>query len=51
LARLDRGATIAGAILDRLLYHAHRLTLKGESTRRATEKPKARSEKAPILTD
>jgi DNA replication protein DnaC len=27
-------ATIADAILDRLLHHAHRLTLKGESLRR-----------------
>ena len=29
-------ATIADAILDRLLHHAHRLTLKGESLRRSS---------------
>jgi hypothetical protein len=32
--------TIAGAILDRLLHHAHRLTLKGESLRRAPKESK-----------
>jgi DNA replication protein DnaC len=29
-------ATIADAILDRLVHHAHRITLKGESLRRTT---------------
>ncbi len=33
-------ATIADAILDRLLHHAHRLTLKGESLRRSSKDPK-----------
>jgi DNA replication protein DnaC len=33
-------ATIADAILDRLLHHAHRVMLKGESLRRATKEPK-----------
>jgi DNA replication protein DnaC len=32
--------TIADAILDRLLHHAHRLTLKGESLRRAAKESK-----------
>lgn len=32
--------TIADAILDRLLHHAHRLTLKGESLRRASKDSK-----------
>jgi DNA replication protein DnaC len=32
--------TIADAILDRLLHHAHRLTLKGESLRRASKENK-----------
>ena len=32
--------TIADAILDRLHHHAHRLTLKGESLRRAKATPK-----------
>src|ERR1700691_2564782 len=44
-------ATIADAILDRLLHHAHRLTLKGESLRRAIKEPKSRSDKTPIVTD
>ena len=44
-------ATIADAILDRLLHHAHRLTLKGESLRRTTKESKARADKAPIVTD
>lgn len=39
-------ATIADAILDRLLHHAHRLTLEGESLRRSTKQPKTRSDKA-----
>ena len=30
--------TIADAILDRLVHNAHRLTLKGESLRKATAK-------------
>lgn len=33
--------TIADAILDRLLHHAHRLTLKGESLRRTAKESKA----------
>jgi DNA replication protein DnaC len=33
-------ATIADAILDRLLHHAHRLTLKGESLRRTPKDTK-----------
>jgi DNA replication protein DnaC len=33
-------ATIADAVLDRLLHHAHRLTLKGESLRRTTKQQK-----------
>ena len=44
-------ATIADAILDRLLHHAHRVTLKGESLRRATKEPKTRSDKTPNVTD
>ena len=32
--------TVADAILDRLLHHAHRLTLKGESLRRRNPDPK-----------
>lgn len=44
-------ATIADAILDRLLHHAHRLTLKGESLRRTAKESKARADKAPIVTD
>ena len=32
--------TVADAILDRLLHHAHRITLKGESLRRRTPDPK-----------
>jgi DNA replication protein DnaC len=39
--------TIADAILDRLLHHAHRLTLKGESLRRAAREPKPAPEKNP----
>lgn len=37
--------TIADAILDRLLHHAHRLTLTGESLRRTTKAPKGSTEK------
>lgn len=44
-------ATIADAILDRLLHHAHRVTLKGESLRRATKEPKSHSDKTPNVTD
>jgi DNA replication protein DnaC len=44
-------ATIADAILDRLLHHAHRLTLKGESLRRATKESKTRADKDTIVTD
>jgi len=32
-------ATIADAILDRLMHHAHRLNLKGESLRRRHKDP------------
>jgi DNA replication protein DnaC len=40
-------ATIADAILDRLLHHAHRLTLKGESLRRSSApRSKASSERS-----
>jgi DNA replication protein DnaC len=39
-------ATIADAILDRLLHHSHRLILKGESLRRASKEPKATTPKA-----
>lgn len=39
-------ATIADAILDRLLHHAHRLTLKGESLRRRSKDAKS----APVDT-
>jgi len=35
--------TIADAILDRLLHHAHRLTLKGESLRRTTKESKTKT--------
>jgi DNA replication protein DnaC len=44
-------ATIADAILDRLLHHAHRLTLKGESLRRAGKTPKTRTDPETIVTD
>ena len=44
-------ATIADAILDRLLHHAHRLTLKGESLRRAGKPPKNRPDTDTIVTD
>jgi DNA replication protein DnaC len=44
-------ATIADAILDRLLHHAHRVMLKGESLRRVTKEPKTRSDKTPNVTD
>lgn len=33
--------TIADAILDRLLHHAHRITLKGESLRRQKKEPRS----------
>ena len=36
--------TVADAILDRLLHHAHRLTLKGESLRRRHPDPKTPSD-------
>ena len=36
--------TVADAILDRLLHHAHRLTLKGESLRRRNPDPKTPSD-------
>lgn len=39
--------TIADAILDRLLHHAHRLTLQGESLRRPTKDTKTTTEKTP----
>jgi len=35
--------TIADAILDRLLHHAHRLTLKGESLRRTPKESKTKA--------
>jgi DNA replication protein DnaC len=35
--------TIADAILDRLLHHAHRLTLKGESLRRTSKENKTKT--------
>jgi DNA replication protein DnaC len=44
-------ATIADAILDRLLHHAHRLTLKGESLRRPGKPPKNRADPDTIVTD
>jgi len=44
-------ATIADAILDRLLHHAHRLTLKGESLRRAGKTPKTRTDPETSVTD
>jgi DNA replication protein DnaC len=44
-------ATIADAVLDRLLHHAHRLTLKGESLRRTAKSPKSRTDPSPIVTD
>lgn len=44
-------ATIADAILDRLLHHAHRLTLKGESLRRPGKTPKIRTDPETIVTD
>ena len=44
-------ATIADAILDRLLHHAHRLTLKGESLRRPGKTPKTRTDPETIVTD
>jgi len=44
-------ATIADAILDRLLHHAHRLTLKGESLRRTGKTPKSRTDPDTIVTD
>jgi hypothetical protein len=37
--------------LDRLLHHAHRLTLKGESLRRAGKPPKNRPDPDTIVTD
>lgn len=43
-------ATIADAILDRLLHQAHRITLKGESLRRQTKASKNRSDST-IVTD
>ncbi len=43
-------ATIADAILDRLLHQAHRITLKGESLRRPDKASKNRSNE-PIVTD
>jgi DNA replication protein DnaC len=43
-------ATIADAVLDRLLHHAHRLTLKGESLRR-TKPQKTRTDQPTIVTD
>jgi hypothetical protein len=50
IARGEGGATIADAVLDRLLRQAHRLTLKGESLRR-TKRQKARAHQSPIVTD
>jgi DNA replication protein DnaC len=44
-------ATIADATLDRLLHHAHRLTLKGESLRRPGKPPKIRPDPDTIVTD
>jgi DNA replication protein DnaC len=44
-------ATIADTILDRLLHHAHRLTLKGKSLCRAGKAPKTRPDPDTIVTD
>ena len=38
MARQIGDPTIADAILDRLVHNAHRLTLKGESLRKAAAK-------------
>ncbi|MET4279098.1 DNA replication protein DnaC [Bradyrhizobium sp. F1.2.2] len=38
--------TIADAILDRLLHNAHRLTLKGESLRKAAAKRQTLADEA-----
>jgi len=36
-------ATIADTILDRLVHHAHRITLKGESLRRCAARSETES--------
>ena len=49
--RCSPSNSIADAILDRLFHHAHRLTLKVESLRRAIKEPETRSDKSPNVTD
>lgn len=44
---LINDATVADAILDRLVHNAHRLELKGESMRKAQNAPAGSSEKKP----